>query len=133
MKKEKQSLRSELGRVRALGAAGVAATHHWWLQRLTAIALIPLCFIVLNGFFANVVFGTYDSAVHWLRSPFSATFVILFLGVGLHHGASGLQVVIEDYVHCECTKLFSLIFVKFAAVTLAVLGILATVKVLFGV
>lgn len=126
------SLRSPLARVRALGPAK-GGTEHWWMQRLTALALIPLTLFVLNGFFTHVVFGNYDSAVYWLRSPFSASFVVLFVAVGFHHAASGLQVVIEDYIHCECAKLAAIISVKFLAVVFALLGILATVKVLFGV
>lgn len=132
MKNKTPSLRTPLARVRSLGSAK-DGTEHWWLQRLTAIALIPLTLFVLNGFFTYVVFGTYDGAVYWLRSPFSATLVILFVGVGFHHASSGLQVVIEDYIHCECAKLTAIIAVKFLSVTFALLGILATVKILFGV
>jgi succinate dehydrogenase / fumarate reductase membrane anchor subunit len=132
MKTKTPSLRSPLARVRSLGSAG-RGTEHWWLQRLTAIALIPLSLFVIVTFYMYVVEGTYDGAVYWLRSPFAATFVILFLAVGFHHAASGLQVVIEDYVHCECAKLTSLIVVKFLAVVFALLGILSTVKILLGV
>jgi len=131
MKNKTPSLRSSLGRVRGLGSAK-GGTEHWWLQRLTALALIPLTLYVLNGFFTYVVFGNYSGAVYWLHSPFSATAVILLLAVGFHHAASGVQVVIEDYVHCECAKLFGVITVKFLATAFAVLGILATLKILFG-
>jgi succinate dehydrogenase / fumarate reductase membrane anchor subunit len=132
MKKNIPSFRSPLNRVRSLGPAH-HGTGHWWMQRLTALALIPLTLYVLNGFFTYVVFGNYESAVYWLRSPFSSTFVILLIAVGFHHAASGLQVVIEDYIHCECAKLASIIAVKFLAVAFALLGILAAIKILFGV
>ena len=132
MKTKIEGLRSSLAKARGLGSAR-HGTSHWWHQRLTAIALIPLTLYVIANFFQYVVFGSYDGAVIWLRSPFSATAVILLLGVGFHHGASGLQVVIEDYIHCECLKLASVILVKFLAISFALLGILATVKVLFGV
>jgi succinate dehydrogenase / fumarate reductase membrane anchor subunit len=130
--KKSLSLRSPLGKVRGLGAAH-HGTGHWFSQRITAIALIPLSIYVIYSFFGAVVFGDYQSAVDWLRSPFAATFVILFIAVGFHHANAGLQVVIEDYIHCECAKLTSIIAVKFLAVIFVVLGTLATVKILFGV
>jgi len=132
MKNKIPTLRSPLARVRSLGSAR-HGTQHWWMQRLTALALIPLTIYLFTTFFLYVVYGGYDGALIWLRSPISAMAVLLFIMVGFHHAASGLQVVIEDYVHCEATKLASLILVKFAAVALALLGIVATVKVLFGV
>ncbi len=132
MSAKRESLRSSLGRVRGLGSAK-GGTEHWWLQRLTAIMLVPLSLYVLVTFFTYAVFGGYAGAIYWLRSPFAATLVILFLAIGFHHAASGVQVVIEDYVHCEAVKLVSVILVKFFAAAFAILGILATVKILFGV
>lgn len=132
MSKKIPSLRSPLARVRGLGSAG-HGTEHWWVQRLTALALIPLSLYVTATFFIYVVYGGYDGAVYWLRSPLNSAFVILFVLVGFHHAASGLQVVIEDYVHCECAKLASIVVVKFIAAFFALLGVLAAVKVLFGV
>jgi len=132
MKKSTRSMQSPITRARGLGSAR-HGTSHWWMQRLTALALIPLTLYFLNGFFTYVVFGSYDGAIYWLRSPYAATFVILLLIAGFHHGASGLQVVIEDYVHCECAKLASILIIKFLAAAFAILGILATAKILFGV
>jgi succinate dehydrogenase / fumarate reductase membrane anchor subunit len=130
--KEEKSFRSALGRVRGLGAAK-GGTHHWWLQRVTALALIPLMFYLLNRFFTLVVPDGYDGAVKFLHSPIAATAMVLFLAAGFHHAASGLQVVIEDYVHCEVAKTLSILTVKFIAAACAILGILATGKVFFGV
>ncbi len=129
MKKKPTSLRSPLGRAQGLGAAK-EGVEHWWLQRLTAIALVLLTFCIMGSFFNGIVFGEgYDSAIAWLRSPFAATAMILFIGAGFHHAASGLQVVIEDYVHCEALKLASIILVKFVAISLAILGFLAVARV----
>jgi succinate dehydrogenase / fumarate reductase membrane anchor subunit len=125
------SLRSPLGRTRGLGSAK-SGTHHWWLQRLTSIALIPLTIYPLAMLYIQARFGNYDSIIHWLRSPVSAACVILFLGVTAHHTAQGLQVVIEDYIHCETSKIASLILMKFVAVALFVIGTLATLKIMFG-
>lgn len=130
--KETKSLRSQLGRVRGLGSAGTG-TEHWLTLRITSFLLIPLSLYVLANFYIYALGEGYDGAIYWLRSPFSATAVILFLSLAFHHAANGLQVVIEDYIHREGLKLVSLIIVKFLCVAFALLGILATVKVLFGV
>jgi succinate dehydrogenase / fumarate reductase membrane anchor subunit len=102
------------------------------LQRLTSLALIPLSIYLVGTFFVYVVFGGYSGAIFWLHSPVYTTSLVLFLGVGFHHTASGLQVVIEDYVQAEFAKLLSIIAVKFICIAFAILGILATLKILFG-
>src|ERR1700749_5335796 len=112
MKKNKSSMRSLLGRARGLGSAK-EGVEHWWMQRLTALALIPLSLYIVGTFFNAVVFGSgYDSALAWLSSPVTAVTMILLFGTAFHHAASGVQVVIEDYVHCEMWKLLSIIAVK---------------------
>ena len=130
MKKEK-SFRSPLGTARGLGAAK-AGTHHWWMQRVTAVAIAILFFYLAGCFFQYVVFGGYEQARNWLRSPLTATAVVLFLAAGFHHAAAGLQVIIEDYIHCECLKTIKIIGTKFLAAAFAVLGILCIAKILFG-
>jgi len=130
MKAKAKSMRSPLAEVRGLGSAR-HGTQHWWLQRLTALALIPLSIYVVATFFVEVVYGGHEGAVEWLSSPFAAVLTILFLGVGFHHAANGVQVVIEDYVHGEARKIAGIVTVKFFAVMLALLGSLAVIKVLF--
>jgi succinate dehydrogenase / fumarate reductase, membrane anchor subunit len=131
-KKNSTSFRSTLGRVRSLGSAK-AGTHHWYLMRLTALALLALAVYPVFGFFIYAVYGGHGGAIEWLRSPFAATGVILFLIAGFHHAANGVQTVIEDYIHCECAKTASVLIVKFLAAAFAILGILATLKVTLGV
>ena len=131
MNLETKSMRSPLGVARGLGSAK-SGTEHWLLQRLTALALIPLSLYVLIGFFNSVVLGGYQDAVMWLHSPLSATVVLLFLLIGLRHATIGLQVVIEDYIHCEAIKFASLFIVKFLALALALLGTLSVAKIFFG-
>jgi succinate dehydrogenase / fumarate reductase membrane anchor subunit len=123
------SLRTDLGRVRGLGSAkeGVA---HWWAQRLTAIALVPL----LLWFVGSVVelAGADIVAVEsWVADPVVAVLLVLLLGTGFHHAQLGLQVVIEDYVHCEGLRLFSIVLVKFLAVALAASAIFAVLRIAF--
>jgi succinate dehydrogenase / fumarate reductase membrane anchor subunit len=130
MKKTARTLRTPLARARNHGSAR-HGSGHWWAQRLTSMALVPLSIYVIVAFFLHVVPNGYQGAVTWLSSPFASVFVILFLGVGLHHASSGLQVVIEDYVHGEGLKIASIIFIKFLSVVLALLAAIAVVKVLF--
>src|ERR1700754_1483257 len=89
------NLRSPLGRARGLGSAK-EGVHHWWAQRVTAVALIPLTiwFVVSVVRMAS---GRTDFGF-WLDSPVNAAALILFIAVAYHHAALGMQVVLEDYV-----------------------------------
>ena len=102
-------------------------------MRVTSVALFLLALYPIFGFFVYAVYGGRTGALEWLRSPFAATGVILFLIIGFHHTAHGLQTVIEDYVHCSCVKTSLLLAVKFGAAAFAILGILATLKITLGV
>ncbi len=123
------SLRSPLGRVKGLGAAreGVA---HWWSQRLTAIALVPLTIWFVASLVA-LVGADFFTMREWMGSPVAAGLLILFLIAGFYHAALGLQVVIEDYIHHEGVKIVSLMAVNALALVLALTGVLAVLSVLF--
>jgi succinate dehydrogenase / fumarate reductase membrane anchor subunit len=125
------AMRTALSRVRGLGSAK-HGTEHWWLLRLTSLALIPLSLYLVGAFVIYVVFGGYPGARYWLHAPLAATAMILFLAVGFHHTASGLQVVIEDYLHIDGVKLGAVIAVKIVCTAFGVLGILAVLKIVFG-
>jgi succinate dehydrogenase / fumarate reductase, membrane anchor subunit len=124
------SLRSPLGRVRGLGSAkeGVA---HWWAQRLTAVALVPLVlwFVVAVVSHAG---SDYKAAMAWLEQPFVAIALLLLIVATFHHAQLGLQVVIEDYVHAEWARIALIMLVKFAAAALAIASIYAVLKIAFG-
>src|SRR5258707_4590093 len=102
-------LRTPLARARGLGSAK-AGVHHWWAQRLTAIALIPLVvwfaisLVMLSG-------ADYDIARAWIGSPLVMVLLILTISIGLHHGQLRMQVVIEDYVHCDGWELALIVVV----------------------
>jgi succinate dehydrogenase / fumarate reductase membrane anchor subunit len=132
MSEKNKSLRSDLGRARGLGAAK-SGVHHWAAERLSALILIPVSVYFLLGFIHNVVDGGYSGAVYWLQSVFAAAFTLLFLLVGLKHLAGGLQVVIDDYVHAEGSKLTLVFIVKLACALMAVIGSLALARVYLGV
>lgn len=123
------SMRSPLGRVRGLGSAK-DGTGHWWAQRLTALALIPLTIwfcvsvIVLTG-------ADYAAVAAWVASPVVAGLLILLVAAVFYHAVLGLQVVIEDYVHHEGSKLALLLAVKAFAIVLALSGILSVLTLLF--
>ena len=123
-------MRSPLARVRGLGAAHEGA-HHWWGQRLTGIALVPLClwFIWAMSGLLGADLATFKA---WLATGQNAVLMILLIVSGVHHAQLGLQVVIEDYVHSEGAKTVSLVLVKLGAVFLGVINVFAILKLTFG-
>lgn len=128
---ETHNLRTPLGRARGLGSAK-DGLHHWWMQRVTALALIPLTV----WFVASVVGlagSGYEDFIIWLASPINATVMILFFGVTLYHAQLGMQVVYEDYVPHHGQRIASILITKFICYGLAALGIVSTLIVTFGV
>ncbi|MEE2689181.1 MAG: succinate dehydrogenase, hydrophobic membrane anchor protein [Pseudomonadota bacterium] len=124
------SLQSPLGRVRGLGSAK-DGTHHWWMQRVTAVALVPLAL-----WFAVAIIkmtgASHGEAIAWVQSPFNAIMLLLLIVATFHHMQLGLQVVIEDYVHREGTKVVLILTEKLASFTLAVAAGFAVLKIAFG-
>lgn len=125
------SLRTPLAAARGLGSAK-EGVDHWWKQRLTAVALVPL---LLWFGFSIALLGTADyyTVVGWVAHPVNAGLMILVLSVGLWHGTLGLQVVIEDYIATEWKKITVLLLVQFAAAILALAGVLAVLRISLGV
>ena len=124
------SLRSPLGRVRGLGSAK-SGTEHFWAQRVTAVALIPL---TLWFVYSILALGNGDHAVAsaWMQSPLNAVLLLLLIVATFHHMQLGLQVVIEDYIHVEYMKIVMLVIVKGASLLLGVAAAFAILKVSFG-
>ena len=124
------SLRSPLGRVRGLGSAK-EGTKHWWYQRLTAIALVPLSlwFAVSVLTYAS---ADYATAVAWMSSPLITSLFALLIVALFYHAQLGLQVVIEDYVHLEWLKIASLIVMKFACIVLATVSLVSVIRLSLG-
>jgi succinate dehydrogenase / fumarate reductase, membrane anchor subunit len=120
MTKKDKAMKSSLSRARGLGSSH-RGSEHWWVQRLTAVALIPL-----GLWFAYNLTGLVSLSVEeiygWIQRPLHTTFILLLLMAGFHHAQLGLQVIIEDYVHSEGGKFALLAGVKFLALTLGVLG-----------
>ena len=124
------SMRSPLARVRGLGSAREGAGH-WWAQRMTSLALVPLAL----WFVVSVIGLTgadYATARDWIGSPVTASLLVLLIVATFYHGALGLRVIIEDYVHHEGAKIASSIAVGALSLVLGLAGVLAVLKILFG-
>ncbi len=124
------SLRSPLSRARGLGSAK-SGVHHFWIQRLTAIALIPLTLWFVFSV-ANLAGGDYQAVRWWVSYPSVAVMLVLFIAVSFYHAALGVQVVVEDYVGHEGFKLLLILGSKFGLTVLGLASIFAVLKVALG-
>ena len=121
------SMRSSLGKARGLGSAR-SGVSHWWMQRLTALGLIPLVIYVLSCFILNTA-ADYETAREWVKHPFNATSLLLLFAGGFFHASLGLQVIIEDYISGETKRLLSLIAVKLVMTALGVLSLFSVLAI----
>ncbi|MEX2644018.1 MAG: succinate dehydrogenase, hydrophobic membrane anchor protein [Acetobacterales bacterium] len=119
-----------LARVRGLGSARSGADH-WWVQRLTAIALVPLSLWFIWAVIA-LTGEAHATARAWAAEPFNAVMLVVLVIATFHHAQLGLQVVIEDYVHHEGAKIASLVAMKFLSFVLALAGVFAVVRIALG-
>ncbi|MFT7459651.1 MAG: succinate dehydrogenase / fumarate reductase membrane anchor subunit [Planctomycetota bacterium] len=124
------SLRTPLARVKGLGSAK-NGSHHWWQQRVTAIALVPLSLWFIYSL-VSMVGASYMTVVNWIRLPYVTVLLILFIASLFYHALLGIQVVIEDYIDSEWQKIGSIILVKFLAVVGALASVLSILNVFFG-
>ena len=127
MTKQTKSMSTPLARARGLGSAK-SGLHHWWHQRVSAVAMVGLVSWMVVLLF-SLVDADYQTALNMLAHPVNATVVVLFIAVGLWHASLGLQVVLEDYVANEGVRLIAILAVKMAASVIAVLSILSVLKV----
>ena len=125
-------MRSPLGRAIGLGSAK-EGVQHWWVQRLTAVALVPLAVWFVIVILELAATGA-DRAelVAWVRHPVPAAVWSLLLIAVVYHAALGLQVIVEDYLGNRAARYTLLILIRLGAVLLGVLGIVAVVKLLLG-
>jgi succinate dehydrogenase / fumarate reductase, membrane anchor subunit len=124
------SLMTPLNRVLGLGT-GKGAAEHWWLQRVTAVALLPLGLwlayelLTLPGF-------DYASVVAWIREPVTSILLVLFVVAVGYHSSLGIQVVVEDYVTGKGSRAATLMASTLAHVGLTIAAVFAVLKIAFG-
>ena len=116
--------------VRGLGSAREGAAH-WWAQRMTALALVPLS-VWFAVSIIRLASADYGAFAEWLASPFNAVAMLLFTVAGFHHAALGLQVVLEDYISGEGPRLAAIVAVKGACWALAAACAFAVLKIALG-
>ncbi len=124
------SLRSPMGRVLGLGSAK-DGTAHWWAQRVSAVALIPLTLWFAISLL-TLPARDYGTVRLWLSIPLSSLLAVLLVAVLTYHSYLGIAVVIEDYVHSAGSKLLSLLLLRFLHVLVGGAGIFAILRVAFG-
>ncbi len=123
-------MRSPLGRAIGLGSAK-EGVEHWWLQRVTAVALVPLSLWFVIAVI-RLVGADLETFQDWVGRPLPAILLVLLLIAAFWHAGLGLQVVIEDYVHAELARLGLVIVVRLACFALAVAGIFAVLAMALG-
>ena len=119
-----------LAKVLGLGSAK-SGVHHWWLQRITAMGLVPL---TLWAVWAAVTMGGAGHAVvvAWMANPINAALLLIWVVVMLYHAQLGMQVVVEDYVHAPAAALFLHIATKFAVAVGIVISVLSILRITLG-
>ncbi len=122
--------KTDYARVHGSGAAG-EGLHHWWSQRISSIALIPLLPLFLIPF-GRALGGGHDAFVATYSSLWNALVAILFIAATFAHLQQGLQVVIEDYVPNKATRTVALLANTLLCWALGIAGVLAVATVLFS-
>jgi succinate dehydrogenase / fumarate reductase membrane anchor subunit len=123
--------RSALGRVRGYGSAK-EGVGHWWTQRLTSVALIVLgCWFVVS--MLSLPSYDYATLVAWMRRGWTTLPLILFVAVAAWHSEMGIRVIVEDYVVEVGTRTIVLALSTFIHAVIGVAGVLAVLRVAFGV
>ena len=122
-------MRTPLGRVRGLGSAK-SGTHHWWMQRVTSIALLPLTlwFVVSMLSLAGASFAQTRAFLAW---PVNAVLMLALIGLTFHHIAAGLQVVVEDYLRKDMQRIAALLVIKGGCWLMALVCAFAVLRVAF--
>ena len=121
--------KTDYARVHGLGAAG-DGVHHWWMQRVSSIALIPLTVLFVIPF-GRALGSGYDAVLATYSNFGNALVAVLFFVVGFWHLAQGVQVVVEDYVPSKPLRVGLLLANNLFCGALAIAGTLAVATLLF--
>ena len=125
-----KTLRSPLGRVVGLGSAK-EGVQHWWWQRLTSVALVPLA-IWFTISILSLPSLDHVTVISWMAQSWTALLLIVFVLAATYHSQLGVRVVVEDYVHHSGARMLTLVILTFAHGLLAIAGVFAILKVAFG-
>lgn len=123
-------MRAPLKKVRGLGSAKDGTTH-WWHQKVTALALVPL-FVIGLAYVLCLLGADYTEVRQTLSQPFASLILLLLIAATFYHLKLGLQVVIEDYIHTESTKFILLLLNSFVCAAVGLAAALAVLKLAFG-
>lgn len=123
------SLRSPLGRVLGLGAAG-QGTGHWWQQRVTAAALALLGTWFVIGLL-GLDLADRDAILDWIGRPLNAALLALLVLSATWHSQLGVRVIIEDYVHSGI-RIPLLVGLQFLHALAGAVGLLSVLQIVSG-
>jgi succinate dehydrogenase / fumarate reductase membrane anchor subunit len=124
------SLRSPLGLAKGLGSAK-EGLHHWWAQRVTAIALVPLT--VLFAFqIALLSMSDYKTVIECIGSPWSAALIVSLIVAAFYHAALGMQVIYEDYIGHKAVRIGAIMMTNLLLFLLGAAGVIAVVRIALG-
>jgi succinate dehydrogenase / fumarate reductase membrane anchor subunit len=127
---EKAREREVLSRLRGLGEAN-PGTRHWWLQRVTAIVLIPLTIWFIFSLL-HLVDADHGEFIVWMLQIGNSILLIVFLAIIFYHAQLGMQVVLEDYVSGHSLQVSLIRGVQFSCFCMSGLSILSILKIVFG-
>lgn len=123
--------KTSLAKAKGLGSAK-SGTRHWWMQRVTAIALIFLSFWLIL-FIQQLLNASYPDIKKWLVQPLNFTLLIAWAFISFYHAALGLQVIIEDYLSPEWLKIVLIWLIKLLFLGLAIASLVFTVRIAISV
>jgi succinate dehydrogenase / fumarate reductase membrane anchor subunit len=126
----KSSLRTPIKRARGLGSAH-SGTHHFWLQRMSALALIPLTVWFMLALTTQLVGADAAGVARWLSTPLVALALTALMVALFMHARLGVQTIIEDYIHAEGKKIVLLLILNVTCFGLAAASVMAIVKLHF--
>jgi len=124
------SFQSDMAKAKGLGLAK-HGFGHWWMQRMSAVLLIPTGLYVLFNL-ASLDALTAATMQAWLGNPINAGITLLFVVTGSYHGALGIQVVLEDYVHNHAINLTLQYLTKILMIVMIMAGVFSLFTLLFG-
>lgn len=123
-------MRSYLGQVRGLGAGGSGVVEHWRVERITAIALVPLSIWFVVSVI-RLLGATQPEVVHWVGHPVNTVLLLALIIMTFHHMQLGLQVVIGDYIHSKPLEYAATLANKGLALLLGLFAAVAVLKMSF--